>query len=411
MTSFKRLADSFGSKRLQYLETLVNKNPNAKVVVLHGKSLTGKSSLAKAIVDASHSNVDTGERPLFLHASSGILFRNEAKRRGLDLTTLSGSKDATELDVEIDFQTCCLLADSSTLDSSHLDVTATLDKANSTLASPKKTENNSSDDPNKQKILIMDGRQTAVMSLFLEKVFNKPQSSSIRIFLTCSPIEQLKRFLVRDYFHVDQVSDLTTIHQNNNNIEQNCPSPLFIFNLIDELLKDSKRSARGERKSQEMVNSQTSLQQLDENDDKNSSSEYHEADFDSFENLVNSLHNALLEDRRKKVLKNPSSGGTLTAEGKEKLFHVIENLALSCQRDRLDAQRLIDLYDDNNNKTSSLDGFNASRQFATKVPSSSLFDFREYNKEAHHLCIDTTNITEKEKLVIAQNAIMEKFVF
>jgi cytidylate kinase len=136
---------------LQLASSTANNN-NYYVLTLGGDQLTGKSTLAKNL------------QRLFAHSaiySGGKIFRQLAQKMGISLPELSRrALNSPEIDVNIEFELCRVISGNS--------------------------EHNT----------IAESRNAAVMGTFCKKILGK--TNIIRVYLTCSVVEQAIRFIQRE---------------------------------------------------------------------------------------------------------------------------------------------------------------------------------------------------------------------
>jgi len=125
------------------------------VLTIGGDQLTGKSTLSEALARYFRGS----------HSSAGVIFRAEAKRRGITVAQLSReAKESPEIDVTIDYNLVKMIAAGS------------------------------ADGPT-----IVEGRQPAIMATYLKE--STQRSNVVRLYLACDVRHQALRFIKREVSH------------------------------------------------------------------------------------------------------------------------------------------------------------------------------------------------------------------
>jgi cytidylate kinase len=156
---------------------LLSSKRNVKVITIGGDQLTGKSTLCKDLI--KHMGATTSSDPTtplrhVTFVSAGVVFRQEAARRGLSVGELSKlAISDTSIDVAIEYETCKAI-----MGGIHQLGTAEPEAA-----------------------IVVEGRNPAVMARYCAEVLDKTDINAI--YLSCSPRIQARRFIGREFGNRD----------------------------------------------------------------------------------------------------------------------------------------------------------------------------------------------------------------
>ena len=147
------------------------------IVTIGGDQLTGKSSLAKKIIQLpsihnkfKHTNVWSTGKTMRVLASEQNLTIGEFSNA---LASSETNLEQNNIDISIDYKTCSLIMNNES--------------------------NNNKDDIEELELFILEGRQPAVMASFCQYLNENSITMPIfRIYLTCSIKEQAIRFFQRE---------------------------------------------------------------------------------------------------------------------------------------------------------------------------------------------------------------------